>query len=106
MRAADEMHDGEVDTLVKKSKLIPKYNQVIDSESAYEMLTAKIEEAVKKSEETKVVKEEKEQPSMIEKVMDNSVVKSVFRTAATTLTRSLLGALGLGGKSKSKKSWF
>jgi len=101
----DVLTDGEVDMLVKKSKLAAKYNQIIDSDSAYEMLTAKIEEAVKKSEETKVVKEEKAQPSMIEQVMDNSVVKSVFRTAATTLTRSLLGALGLGGKSKGK-SWF
>ena len=38
---------------------------------------------------------------------DNPVVKQVGRTAASVITRSLLGALGLGGRSTKKKSgWF
>ena len=51
-------------------------------------------------------KQKKEAPNMIEEVMDNSIVKSAMRTAATTLTRTLLGALGLGGRSKKKSSWL
>jgi len=103
----DVLTDEEVSSLTSKSKLVAKYNQAIDSESAYEMLNAKIEEAAKKTAETKEEKHEKEEPSAIEKVMDNTVVKSTLRTAANIITRSLLGALGLGGRSSSKKkSWF
>jgi hypothetical protein len=43
---------------------------------------------------------------MMEQVLDNTVVRSAMRTAANTITRSLLGALGLGGRSSRKKSFF
>jgi uncharacterized protein len=100
----DVLTDDEVVAINAKSKLVAKYNQVVDSESAYEMLNQKIEEAVQKTAEIKEEKKEKEEPSTFEKVMDNTVVKSTLRTAANVLTRSLLGALGLGGRSK--KKWF
>ncbi|MES2776264.1 MAG: helicase HerA-like domain-containing protein [Bacteroidota bacterium] len=103
----DVLTDEEVSSLTAKSKLVAKYSQVIDSDSAYEMLNAKIEEAVQKTAEAKEEKQEKDEPSAVEKVLDNSVVKSTLRTAANIITRSLLGALGLGGRSSSrKKSWF
>ena len=38
----DILTPAEIDAITAKSKLIPKYNQVIDSESAYEMLTQKL----------------------------------------------------------------
>ena len=41
----DVFTDGEIDNIVSNSKLVAKYNQVIDSDSAYEMLTAKLQEA-------------------------------------------------------------
>jgi uncharacterized protein len=102
----DVLTDAEVSSMTAASKLVAKYNKVIDSESAYELLNAKIEEAVQKTAEAKEEKEEKEEPSAVEKVLDNSVVKSTLRTAANIITRSLLGALGLGGRSSKKKSWF
>lgn len=102
----DVLTDEEVSSMTAASKLVAKYNKVIDSESAYELLNAKIEEAVQKTAEAKEEKEEKEEPSAVEKVLDNSVVKSTLRTAANIITRSLLGALGLGGRSNKKKSWF
>ncbi len=103
----DVLTDSEVDELVATSKLAKKYNQQIDSESAYEILKAKMEEAAEKAEVTTAKKvAEKEAPSMVEQVLDNSIVKSALRTAATTLTRSLLGALGLGGKSRKKSGWL
>ena len=79
---------------------------------AYEILTAKLQEAAERSaqEETKTTsqKTEKEETSTLEKVANNTIVKSMMRTAGTTIVRSLLGALGLGGRSKSSKSkgWF
>jgi DNA helicase HerA-like ATPase len=107
----DVLTESEVDEIIAKSKLVKKYNQVIDSVSAYEILKAKMEEAAEKSAKvedakTKAKQKVEEEPGMIEKVLDNTIVKSTLRTAATMLTRSLLGALGVGGRSKKSKSWF
>lgn len=94
----DVLTDSEIDALVSKSKLAAKYNQVIDSESAYEILTAKLQQAAEKSPQHNA--NQKEAPSTLEKVLDNPIVKSMARTAGNTIVRSLLGALGLGGRSK------
>ncbi len=104
----DVLTDGEIDSIVSKSKLVAKYNQEIDSQSAYEILTAKLNEAAEKSAEEETAKPgKKEEKSTFEKVANNTIVKSMVRTAGTTIVRSLLGALGLGGRStKKKSSWF
>ena len=53
-------------------------------------------------------KAEKPEPSTFEKVANNSVTKSIMRTAGNTIVRSLLGSLGLGEEAPEKKgtSWF
>jgi DNA helicase HerA-like ATPase len=109
----DILSEDEINKLVSGSKLVKKYEQVEDSESAYEILTAKLEEAAQKSAEEEEAKEEakpsrKQEKSTIEKVLDNSVTRQIGRTAANVITRSLLGALGLGGRStrRKKSSWF
>jgi DNA helicase HerA-like ATPase len=106
----DVLTDAEIDSIAGKSKLVAKYNKAIDSESAYEILTAKLEEAAENSatEEKASGKKTKEEKSTLEKVADNTIVKSMVRTAGNTIVRSLLGALGLGGRSRSSKSksWF
>lgn len=103
--------DAEVDSLTAKSKLVAKYNQLLDSESAYEILTAKLEEAAAKTEEKQQEIKEAKTRKVTSKdepgFFDNPMVKSVGKTAANIITRSLLGALGLGGRTSSrKKSWF
>lgn len=107
----DILTDDEINGITGKSRLVAKYNQVIDSQSAYEILTAKLEEAAEKSkeqeEETTTKKTKKEEPSTLEKITNNTVVKSMARTAGNTIVRSLLGALGLGGRSRKKSTgWF
>jgi DNA helicase HerA-like ATPase len=105
----DVLTQAEIESINNHSKLVTKYNQAIDSESAYEILTAKLEEAAEKStKEEEKTGSKKEEPSAFEKIAGNSVVKSMARTAGNTIVRSLLGALGLGGKSRSSKStkWF
>ncbi len=105
----DVLTDAEVNDINAKSKLVAKYNETIDSNSAYEILTAKLEEATEKTAAATITssKAAKEEPSALEKVANNTVVKSMLRTAGNGLVRGLLGALGLGGKSRSKKSgWF
>ncbi len=108
----DILTDAELDQLVAGSKLVRKYNEDIDSDSAYEMLTAKLEEAAEK---TKAAEEEapakkgrqKEEKGLLETIVTSSAARQAGRTAANIITRSLLGALGLGGRSSKKKSsWF
>jgi uncharacterized protein len=102
----DILSDTEIDGIVAKSKLVPKYNQVIDSDSAYEILTRKLDEAAKKTEEEQQDKPEKKGGKAEPGFFDNPVVKQVGRTAASVITRSLLGALGLGGRTTRRKSLF
>ena len=104
----DVLTDTEIDNIVNHSKLVAKYNQVIDSTSAYEMLTAKLQEAAANSPVvTASQKKIKPEESTLEKVAGNTIVKSMMRTAGNTIVRSLLGSLGLGGRSRrATKSWF
>ncbi len=105
----DVLSDGEVDDIVSHSKLVAKYNAAVDSKSAYEMLTEKLEEAARKTEEEKPTgQKDKKEKSVIEEVLDSSTARQVGRTAASVITRSLLGALGLGGRTtrRKKTSWF
>ncbi len=99
----DILTDQELQSVMQESKLVKKYNHVIDSESAYEMLHAKLENAAKKTPATVQNKKTKEEPSTLEKIAGNTVVKSFMRTAGNTIIRSLLGSLGLGGRSTRKK---
>ncbi len=104
----DILTDSELDAIVAKSKLVSKYNKIVDSESAYEILNSKLEEAAAKTKaeaDDKPAAKASGRPKKEESFLDNPMVKQVGRTAAGIITRSLLGALGLGGRSR-KKSWF
>ncbi len=98
----DVLTEPEIDTIVSQSRLVKKYSEEIDSISAYELLNAKIAEAVEKNEEAEKTSKGKEEKSFLEKMMENSTVRQVGRTAASIITRSLLGALGLGGRGRRK----
>ncbi|MEO6915194.1 MAG: helicase HerA-like domain-containing protein [Chitinophagaceae bacterium] len=99
----DILTDTELNAIVASSRLVPKYNAVIDSQSAYEMLNAKLAEAAESAAPVSTTpsgRAPKVEKSTLEKVLDNSVFRQVGRTAAGIITRSLLGALGLGGRSR------
>lgn len=102
----DVLTDAEVQSLVASSRLAPKYAAVIDAHSAYEILTEKLSTAA--GEEVpaarKSAKAAAEEPSVLEQILDNPVMRQVGRTAASMITRSLLGALGLGGRSTRRSS--
>jgi len=108
----DILSDDEIKEITGSSKLVAKYNKAIDSESAYELLTAKLEEAAEaaETEKEKAVAAKpashrtKEEKSVLEEMLDSSAARQVGRTAASVITRTLLGALGLGGRSSRKKS--
>jgi DNA helicase HerA-like ATPase len=110
----DVLTDEEVKTLVSRSKIARKYNEQVDSHSAYEILTEKLNIAQQRSEEiqkmetaAKAEKSTGKKAAKEESWIDNPMVKQAGRTAAGILTRSLLGVLGLGGsRRRSKNSLF
>ncbi len=102
----------EIQQVVASSSIVAKYNEVIDRESAYEILNAKLKAAAEDTSEedastgsaTNKKKSTKEEKSTIEKITENTMVRQVGRTVFKEVARGLLGVLGLGGKSK--KGWF
>ena len=95
----DILTKAEIDEIIGKSTIITKYNEKIDRESAYEILTAKIEEAATEEHHKKVTKQKrgrkKKEKSAVETVVDSTLLKQVGRTVARELTRGLLGVLGV-----------
>ena len=96
MSRMDVLNDSEIDAINSKSKLVKKYSEEIDRESAYEILTKKINEANEKAaeeeakEETKTVtKKRASEPSTTE-VIGKSVVKVV---TSATFIRGVFGVL-------------
>jgi len=105
----DVLTESEIDSIVSKSRLTAKYNKVVDSQSAYEMLTAKLQEAAENPPEViKPKKAAKPEQTTFEKVANSSVTKSIIRTAGNTIVRSILGSLGLGGtvRRRRRTTWF
>ena len=100
----DILTEGEIDNIVSHSKLVAKYNQAIDSESAYEILSGKLQQASQQAQQQKQVQQQQTAGRTAKKddsFFDSPVVKQMERTAASVLTRSVLGVLGLGGRRKS-----
>lgn len=106
----DILLEEEIDQVVKKSALVPKYEQSLDRESAFEILTAKIEKAEQQATYEKQQKEAdrarkttttstasgrrgRPQKSTLEKVLSSSTSRQIARTATSTIVRTLMGAL-------------
>ena len=104
MSRMDVLKESELDELIKTSELISKYDEVIDRESAYEMLNDKIKKAedLKKKEderlalekEREAIKKEKESKSRRKSSTryqrQNPVVKVL---TSSTFIRAVFGVL-------------
>lgn len=117
----DVLTHTEINSIMAKSRIKPKYDEVINRESAYEILSGKIEEAQSEENQRKLQEQQEKseaaprssgrpEKSTLEKVLDSQVTKQVGRTVASTLVRGLLGVLGVktstSRRSTSRKSWF
>lgn len=99
----DVLSDLEIKGLVAGSPLVAKYNEEIDRESAFELLSEKLERAEKVAEQEeekesprkKGGRAPKEEPSVLEKASKNTMVRQVGRTVFRELARGLLGVLGV-----------
>ncbi len=108
----DILEESEINELLAKSQLTRKYNQVIDRESAFEMLSEKIEMANRQKEisaEASVSRSGRPAPrekSTFETIINSPVTKQVGTTIMREVTRGILGVLGLGGTTRRRKSIF
>ncbi len=108
----DVLSKSEINSIVKDSSIIFKYEDEVDRESAFEILSAKIEDAQLREEttvENTSSRRTKREKSTFEKVINSTTTRQIGRTVARELTRGLLGVLGIkttGRRSKRKKSWW
>ena len=97
----DILTESEIDVLIGKSALIPKYNQEIDRDSAYEILNRKINDyaqiqsapATSKTKTSTTTKAKKEPPNWFEKSVNSSVGKQVQRSLVRTIFGMISKAL-------------
>jgi hypothetical protein len=96
MSRMDILSEEEINQLVDKSELVAKYNEVIDRESAYELLNKKIEEIHQEEEKQKEETKEKAPSTKTtaskstKRTAQNPLVKMV---TSTTFVRGVLGIL-------------
>jgi uncharacterized protein len=104
----DILSPEEIDAIVESSALAREYNRSVDRESAYEMLSSRINRPARADEDagptdfdTPVSKgrSAKEAPSMFEQVMKSPVTKILVREAA----RGLFGVLGLKSTTRRRR---
>ena len=93
MSRMDILTESEIQEINSKSKLVRKYSELIERESAYEMLNKKIavveEEVAEQEEEKAVEKKENSEPSTVS-VVGKSVLKVL---TSATFIRGAFGVL-------------
>lgn len=98
MSRMDILTNKELKELLRSSKMVAKYNEIVDRESAYELLNEKIkkaeaEEAKRKAQEEqkKIEKASSKKSSSRSSSRQNPIVKVL---SSPTVIRSVLGILG------------
>jgi len=89
MSRMDVLVENEIAEINAQSKLVRKYSEEIDRESAYEILNQKIESAVQQAEEQQVEEKKSSKPSTTE-VIGKSVTKVL---TSATFIRGVFGVL-------------
>jgi uncharacterized protein len=94
----DTITDSEMNDINRNSSLVAKYQETVDRDSAFEMLSKKIEQSAQDQPVTtnKQGKAEKPQPSMVEELSKNTMVRQIGRSVMSEVTRGILGAFGFG----------
>ena len=107
MSRMDILTDAELTEIVGQSKIAKKYNEVINRESAFELLKKKVETAQDVTKEEKNTNNSKgENATEGGGVLDsvgNAINSPIGKVVLREVTRGLLGVLGLGGSSTRKK---
>lgn len=109
----DILNPQEIKKILNDSALIHKYDERIDRESAYEILSAKIEDAGSEDHRESMMRgrrSSRTEKSQFEKVFNSTTTRQIGRTVARELTRGLLGVLGVKTttrrRTRKSTSWF
>ncbi|UKB83790.1 DUF853 domain-containing protein [Chryseobacterium sp. MEBOG06] len=94
----DVLSEPEITELTAKSAMVAKYEEAIDRESAYEMLTSRMEQAAQNAAPTQKTRPVKEEPGMFEQVLQSKAGKTFTSTLMREGAKAILGMLGLGGR--------
>lgn len=108
----DVLAPQEIQALVNNSGMARRYNEVIDRESAFEILEKRLKEHAEAEEEEKETtgndpkgpKPAKEEKGTLEKLSENTMVRQIGRTVANVAMRGLLGVLGVKTSSRRRRS--
>ena len=92
----DVLSDAEVEDLTSSSAMVEKYEQAMNKDSAYEMLTNRMEQAVQNAEPAAKPKPVKEEPGIFENVMKSRAGRTFTTTLAREGAKFVLGMFGLG----------
>jgi len=115
MSRMDVLSRSEIMDVIDASSIYEKYNERIDRQSAYEILTGKIEHKKKEQElleQEKIRKKASSSRRSSKPLIDRTVTRQIGRTLAREFARGILGVLGIGGttrrrkKSYKGKGWF
>ncbi len=104
----DILNQAEINALIEQSRLVKKYEQPLNRESAKEILEKKIAFAQQEAHRKQMKKEQekasqtrsrsKKPDSIIEQILDSRATREFSRTVGRELTRGLLSVLGVKGK--------
>lgn len=96
----DVLNSDEISTLTSQSAMVAKYENAVDRDSAYEMLTQRMEQAVENSAPTQKTKPVKEEPGMFEQVLQSRAGRTFTNTLMREGAKAILGMFGLGGRKR------
>jgi len=112
----DTLSEKEIRNIISQSDLVDKYGERIDRESAYEILSAKIDDARTIEHEEEQLRRRgggrrRKEKSQFDKVLNSTTTRQIGRTVARELTRGLLGVLGVKTTSRRRRrkkttGWF
>lgn len=92
-----QLDEPAADAIVKASPLLTKYAEVVDRESAYEKLLAKVAPAPEKPAEVPAAKPaeraKKDEKGVVAEVLGSSAVKGFLRNAASTAGREIMRSI-------------
>jgi uncharacterized protein len=94
----DVLQANEIQALVAASSMAHKYNEVLDRESAFEILEARLkehDEEEKEVDEAKAEKKKAKETSVIGELSKNTMARQVVNTVVREGMRGLLGVLGI-----------
>jgi hypothetical protein len=108
----DILTNDELNNKINASKLVTKYNQEIDRESAYEILNKKLDAAREfdlqipdaqnrtydRQPQTTTRTTTRKEKSTVDKVINSPLSKQIGRTLVREISRGILGVLGFGGR--------